>query len=131
MDPNLPKIAKDAAAGNSGIMMYKFASRTKFVAYAPIKFYASNLPQPAGFGWIGMGLEVEKYNEAALKVSKNIEKETKAWSATVISILIVSMVILFLIMWLLVRGINRSLRAEIPENSDQPLSFDDDDDDDK
>ena len=131
MDPNLPKIAQDATAGKSGIMMYKFAGRTKFVAYAPIKFYSANLPAPAGFGWIGMGLEVEKYNEAAIKVSKNIDKEAKAWSATVISILIVSMVILFLIMWLLIRGVNRSLRAEIPENSDQPISFDDDDDDDK
>ena len=130
MDPNLPKIAKDAASGKSGIMMYKFADHTKFVAYAPIKFYTSNLTKPDGFGWIGMGLDVERYNEAVIKVSKNIDKEAKAWTATIIFILIVSMIILFLIMWLLVRGIYRSLMAVVPEGSEYPLSFDDDDEED-
>ena len=111
--------------------MYKFGGYNKFVAYAPIKFYASNLSAPTGFGWIGLGLEVEKYNEAAQKVSQNIEKEAKAWTATVILILIVSMIILFLMMLLLVRGITRSLQSKVPEGSEGQLSFDDDDDDDK
>ena len=112
--------------------MYKFGGKTKFVAYAPIKFYASNLPEPTGFGWIGLGLEVEKYNEAALKVSQNIEKESKAWTATVILVLIVAMVILFFIMLILVRGISRSLRSEIPQGSEGDLAvFNEDDDDDK
>ncbi len=132
MDPNLPVIAKEAAAGKAGIVTYKFGGNTKLVAYAPIKFYASNLPQPAGFGWIGMGLDVEKYNEAAIKVSKNIEKEAKAWTATVILILIASMIILFLIMLLLARGISRSIQADVPAGSEgQVPSFDDDDEDDK
>ncbi len=131
MDPNLPAIAKEAANGKAGILTYKFGGLTKLVAYAPIKFYTSNLPPPAGFGWIGMGLEIEKYNEAAIKVSKNIEKESKGWTATVIFILIVSMLILFFIMLLLVRGITRSLQAEIPEGSEGLSSFDDDDDDDE
>ena len=131
MDPNLPVIAKESASGKAGILTYKFRGLTKFVAYAPIKFYASNLPQPAGFGWIGMGLEVEKYNEAAVKVSKNIEKEAKAWTATLILILIVSMIILFLMMLLLARGITRSIQAEVPAGSEGLLSFNDDDDDDK
>jgi hypothetical protein len=128
LDPNIFKITKEAAQGKSGVLMYKFGGINKFVAYAPIKFYASNLPQPTGFGWIGLGLEVDKYNEAALKVSKNIEKESKAWTATIIFILIASMIILFFIMLLLVRGISRSLQTEIPRGS-EGLSFDDDDDD--
>jgi hypothetical protein len=131
LDPNIFNIAKEAATGKSGILMYKFSGITKFVAYAPIKFYASNLPEPAGFGWIGLGLDVEKYNHEAMKVSKEIEKEAKAWTATVIFILIASMIILFFIMLLLVRGISRSLKAEIPEGSEGVGSFDDDDDDDK
>jgi hypothetical protein len=131
MDSNLPAIAKEATSGKAGILTYKFGGHTKFVAYAPIKFYASNIPQPAGFGWVGMGLDVDKYNEAAQKISKNIEKETKAWTATIIFILIASMILLFLIMWLLVRGINRSIQAEVPAGSEGELSFDDDDDDDK
>jgi hypothetical protein len=130
MDPNLFTIAKEAVQGKSGVLMYKFGGYNKFVAYAPIKFYASNLPAPTGFGWIGLGLEVEKYNEASLKISQNIEKESKAWTATIIFILIASMIILFFIMLLLVRGVSRSLEAEIPKGSEGLSSFDDDDDDD-
>jgi len=130
MDPSIFKIAKEAAAGKSGILMYKFGGLTKFVAYAPVKFSASNLPEPAGFGWVGLGLDVEKYNHEALKVSKEIEKEAKAWTATVIFILIASMIILFFIMLLLVRGITRSLQAEIPAGSEGE-SFNDEDEDDK
>ncbi len=130
IDPNLPVIAKDAAAGNAGTKSYKFGGHTVFMAYAPIKFYATSYPPPAGFGWVGMRIDVEKYNEAAIKASKNIDKEAKAWTATIIFILIASMIILFFIMWLLVRGINRSLQAQIPEGSQSP-TFDDDDDDDK
>jgi len=131
LDPNIFNIAKEAAQGKSGILMYKYGGVNKFVAYALIKFYASNLPAPTGFGWIGLGLEVEKYNEEAMKLAKNIEKESKAWTATVIFILIASMILLFFIMLLLVRGISRSLRAEIPEGSEGPASYDDEDDDDK
>jgi hypothetical protein len=127
LDPNIFKITKEAAQGKSGVLMYKYGGINKFVAYAPIKFYASNLPEPTGFGWIGLGLEVEKYNEAAMKVSQKIEKESKAWTATIIFILIASMIILFFIMLLLVRGISRSLQSEVPKGSEG--DFDDDDDD--
>lgn len=131
MDPNMQEIAKSAAAGKSGIITYKFAGNTKFVAYAPIKFYTANLPQPSGFGWIGLGVEVEKYNETATKVSQNIEKEAKAWTATVILIIIISMVILFFIMVLLIRGIGRSIQSEVPEGSEGEYAALNDDDDDK
>jgi len=128
MDPNLPVIAKEAAAGKSGLLNYKFGGHTKFVAYAPIKFYTRNLPAPAGFGWVGMGIDVDRYSETAIKMAQTIDKEAKAWTATIIFILVASMIILFLIMWLLMRGINRSIAAEVPEGSEQPLAFDDDDD---
>lgn len=131
MDPNLPAIAKEAANGKAGIITYKFGGLTKLVSYAPIKFYAANLPAPAGFGWIGMGVEIEKYHEAAIKASENIEKEAKGWTATVIFILILSMILLFCIMLLLVRGVTRSLQAEIPEGSEGISSGKDDDDDDE
>lgn len=129
LDHNIFNISKEATAGKTGILMYKYGGLTKFVAYAPIKFSASNLPEPAGFGWIGLGLDVEKYNHEAMKVAKEIEKEAKAWTATVIFILIASMIILFFIMLLLVRGITRSLQAEVPKGSEGPLNFDDDEDD--
>jgi hypothetical protein len=50
MDRGLKEIAKEAAAGKSGIMTYKFKGQTKFVAYAPMKFYSKNYPKPGGFG---------------------------------------------------------------------------------
>ncbi|PKN10649.1 MAG: hypothetical protein CVU72_00480 [Deltaproteobacteria bacterium HGW-Deltaproteobacteria-7] len=128
LDPNILKVTKEAELGKTGILTYKYGGVTKFVAYAPIKFYASNLPEPAGFGWIGLGLEVEKYNEAATKVAQNIEKESKAWTATVILVLIASMIILFFIMLILVRGITRSLNAEVPKGSEGEVIDDDDDD---
>lgn len=133
MDPNLFALAKEAVAGKSGVKAYKFHGVNKFVSYAPIQFYASNIPAPAGFGAVVLGVEIEKYNEAIKKVSENIEKESKAWTATIIVILGLAMIILFFIMFLLVRGIGRSLQAEIPEGSEGDVlsSFDDDDDDDK
>ncbi len=131
MDPNLPEVAKDAAAGKSGIKMYKFAAHTKFVAYAPIRFFTKDVPEPGGFGWIGMGVDVDKFNELAVKTSKNIDKEAKAWTTTIILILTISVIILFLILALLARGITRSIDAEIPEGSEGESHFNDDEDEDK
>jgi hypothetical protein len=131
MDPKLPEVAQDAATGKSGIKMYKFGGRTKFVAYAPIKFYTKDTPEPGGFGWIGMGVDVEKFNELAISTTKSIDKEAKAWTTTIILILTVSVVILFLILALLARGITRSIEAEIPEGSEGEGHFNDEDDEDE
>jgi hypothetical protein len=130
MDPNLPEVAKDAATGKSGIKMYKFAGHTKFVAYAPIRFFTKDTPEPGGFGWIGMGVDVEKFNELAISTTKNIDKEAKAWTTTIILILTISVIILFLILALLARGITRSIEAEVPKGSEGEGYFNEDEDDD-
>jgi hypothetical protein len=131
MDPNLPEVAKDAAAGKSGIKMYKFAGHTKFVAYAPIRFFTKDTPEPGGFGWIGMGVDVEKFNELAISTTKNIDKEAKAWTTTIILILTISVIILFLILALLARGITRSIEAEVPKGSEGEGYFNEDEDEDE
>ncbi len=131
VDPNLPEIAKEAAAGKSGIKTYKFAGHTKFVAYAPIKFSTQDFPAPGGFGWIGMGVDVEKFNEYAIKATQNIDKEAKAWTTTIILILVISIVILFLIAAILARGISRSIERGVPAGSEGEGPFYDDEDDDK
>ncbi len=131
MDPNLPEIARDAAAGNTGMKMYKFGGHTKFVAYAPVKFFSKEYPEPAGFGWVGMGLDVEKYNELAIKTSQKIDKEAKSWTTTIIVILILSVILLFLILALLARGITRSIEAEVPTEAQEAAKLYDDDEDDK
>ncbi len=131
VDPNMPLIAKDAAAGKSGIKTYKFGGHTKLVAYAPIKFYTQNSPAPAGFGWCGMGVDVEKFSEVAAKATQNIDKEAKAWSTTIILILVISIVILFGIAALLSKGISRSIAAEVPPDAQGEGPFYDDEEDDK
>jgi hypothetical protein len=123
MDPNLPEVAKEAAQGKSGLKMYKFGERTKFVAFAPIKFYSADFPKPAGFGWVGLGVDVNKFNESATQTIQKVEKETKAWTTTIILILIVSMILLFLIASILARGISRSIQAEVPPES-QGIKYD-------
>ncbi len=127
MDPNLPEIAKDAMAGNAGVKTYKFGGHLKLVAYAPVKFYSREYPQPGGFGWVGMGVDVQKYNELALKTSRNIEKEAKSWSTTIIVILVISIILLFLIMALLARGISRSIESEVPQEAEEAAKHYDDD----
>ena len=126
MDAALPEVAKDAAAGQAGTKKYTFGGHTKFVAYAPIPFYTVTYPEPAGFGWVGMGLDVDKFNEAALATAQKIEKEAHAWMRTIILILIIAVFILFLISALLSKGITRSIEAEVPEGA-EPHYYDDED----
>ena len=133
MDPQLAEIAKSAGAGKSGIKTYTFAGRTKFVAYAPIKYFSKSYPQPAGFGWIGMGVDIEKFNEMAAATSQKIEKEVKSWTTTIIIIIIASMILLFGIAALLARGVARSIATEVPEGSQTTgeLYKEEEDEDDK
>jgi flagellar biosynthesis/type III secretory pathway M-ring protein FliF/YscJ len=96
-----------------------------------VKFFSKEYPQPAGFGWVGMGLDVEKYNELAIRTSQKIEKEAKSWTTTIIVILILSVILLFLILAVLARGITRSLEAEVPAEAQEAAKLYDDDEDDK
>jgi len=132
LDPNLPEIHKDASSGKAGMKIYKFGGHTKFVAYAPIKFFGPEFPPPGGYGWIGMGVDVEKFSELAIKTSQNIDKEAKAWTTTIILILIISIVLLFLIAAILARGIARSIAAEVPPGAEGEGPFyDDEEEEDK
>ncbi len=120
---------KAAAKGKSGIQKYAFAGHNKIAAYAPIPFFSKSYPEPAGFGWIALGVDVEKFNKLATEESQKIEKEAKAWTATIILILIAAVVLLFLISAMLARGISRSIAAEVPEESLHPEHYDDDEED--
>lgn len=126
MDPKLPAITADAAAGKTGLMSYTFAGHTKFVAYAPVKYFSRNYPKPAGFGWIGMGVDVEKFNEMVVAASKKIDQEVKSWTTAIVVIIIASMILLFGIAALLAKGISRSIEKEVPEGA-VPLEHYDED----
>ena len=125
MDPALPEIARDAAKGNAGSKVYKFEGHTKFVAYASIPYFNKSYPAPAGFGWIGMGVDVEKFNETALQTSQKIEKEASAWVSTIIVIIVIAIILLFLIAAIISRGVSRSIEAEIPPEAGKPHFYDD------
>lgn len=127
IDPALPEVARDAAAGKSGIKTYKFEDHTKIVAYAPVPFYSVDYPKPAGFGWVGMAVDVEKFNEQAKLESGKIEKEAQVWLTTIILIIFGAMVILFSIAVILSRGINRSIASEVPPEALNPPKYDDED----
>lgn len=131
MDPTLQSIAREAADGRAGMKEYQFAGRKEFVAYAPIKFYSTDYPKPAGFGWVGMNVDVVKFSAYASATAKKIQSEAKSWITTIMTIIIISVILLFLIMAILVRGITRSIEAEIPLEAQEASKFYDDEDDDK
>lgn len=127
IDPSLAEVAKEAASGKAGMKTYTFEDRTKMVTYAPIPFYSEGYPRPGGFGWVGMAIDVEKFNEQAKATSEKIEKEGQIWLATIIVILFGAMIILFSIAAILARGINRSIASEVPPEARKPEGFDDED----
>ncbi|HHO75674.1 MAG TPA: hypothetical protein ENN05_04515 [Deltaproteobacteria bacterium] len=127
VDPALPEVATEAIRGKSGIKSYSFDGHTKMLAYAPIPFYSPNHPAPGGFGWVGMGVDVEKYNEQAMITSERIDREAQIWLATIIIIIVLALVILFAIAAILSRGINRSIKSEVPPEALRPPQYDEDD----
>ncbi|HDP25514.1 MAG TPA: hypothetical protein ENN34_08725 [Deltaproteobacteria bacterium] len=127
LDPVLPEVAHDASSGKSGIKTYTFEGHTKFLAFAPVPFNSQDFQSPGGFGWVGLGVDVDKYNELARLSSEKIERETQAWLSTIILIIIFAMVLLFGIAAILARGINRSLKAEVPPEAMRPHRYDDED----
>jgi hypothetical protein len=120
MDAGLAEVAKEAAAGKAGLKNYKFAGREKFVAYAPIKYFSKAYPEPAGFGWVGMGVDIGKFQEMAAATAEKINKEVKGWTSTIVIIIVASVILLFGISALLARGIGRSLEAEVPAGAEAP-----------
>lgn len=121
IDPALPEVAREAVAGKSGIKTYKFEDHTKIVAYAPVPFYTADYPKPAGFGWVGMAVDVEKFLEQAKLESGKIEKEAQVWLTTIILIIFGAMVILFSIAVILSRASTApSHRRFRPRRSTRP-----------
>ena len=117
MDAELPEIARAASEGQSGIKLYTFGGHTKFVAYAPIEFQAVNYPPPGGFGWIGMGVDVDKLSAFMTSTFASVQKEVETWTKTVIIILILSVILLLLISALLAKGMSRQYKVIAKERA--------------
>jgi PAS domain S-box-containing protein len=117
MDSGMPEIARRASEGKSGVMTYKFGGHTKFVAYAPIKFYGEGYPEPSGFGWVGMGVDVDKLSSLMTTTFQDVRREVESWIETVIIILVASVILLLLISALLARGISRQYKVIAKERA--------------
>jgi len=120
------EIQKEAAAGKSGFKTYEQGGNSFVVAYAPVPFYTQEFPKPAGFGWVGMTVDIKKFQEQAKIASEKIEKEGQVWLSTIVLILALAMIILFAIAAILARGINRSLETELPPDALKDLDKEDD-----
>lgn len=130
LDPVLTEIAQEALAGKAGIKSYTDQGAPRLAVYAPVPFYTKTLPKPAGFGWVGMAVDIAQANAQAQAASEKIEKEGQVWLSTIILILVFAMVILFAIAAILARGINRSIESEVPPEAIRPSKapgYDDED----
>jgi hypothetical protein len=126
LDPAMVEVQKEAATGKSGIKTYELGEDSFVAAYAPVPFYTQEYPKPAGFGWVGMTVDIKKFQEQAKIASEKIEKEGQIWLSTIVLILALAMIILFAIAAILARGINRSLATELPPDALKDLDKEDD-----
>lgn len=126
LDPAMGEVQKEAAAGKSGFKTYELGGNSYVAAYAPVPFYTQEFPKPAGFGWVGMTVDIKKFQEQAKIASDKIEKEGQVWLSTIVLILALAMIILFAIAAILARGINRSLETELPPDALKDLDKEDD-----
>jgi signal transduction histidine kinase len=73
VDENLASIPGRAARGEAGSIQYFWSGHDKFVAYAPIPYYGGSYAPPAGFGWVGIGADVQTFHQAATLVGDAVQ----------------------------------------------------------
>jgi HAMP domain-containing protein len=62
-----------AINGESGSVIYPWAGLTKWVAYAPIPYHTGEFyNDKLGFGWVGVGAQIDKFQEPATQTEKKI-----------------------------------------------------------
>lgn len=109
-DENLPKIHALASEGKSGSFTYALGDSRLFVAYANIPYYGNGFSKPKGLGWIGMQVDIDKYHRLSQEKVKDIQQRVARWQKSSITVVIVSLILLFLIALILSRGIYRQIR---------------------
>jgi HAMP domain-containing protein len=105
LDENLASIPALAAQGESGSLMYVWDNKEKIVAYAPVPYYGGNYAEPAGFGWVGIGANLDTFYEAATLVKQEIEGEVRNLAILTVAILLFGGAILVPVTGFLARGI--------------------------
>lgn len=109
-DENLPKIHAAASEGKSGSFSYNLGDSRFFVAYAHVPYYGNGFSKPNGLGWIGMLVDIDKYHRLSQEKVKDIQQRVARWQKSSITVVIVSLILLFMIALILSRGIYRQIR---------------------
>lgn len=128
MDENLPRMDALASEGKSGSLTYIRDNARIFAVYAAIPYFSGGFVKPAGFGWIGMVVDVDKYHHLSQEKVADIQEKVARWQRSSIVVVIVSLVLLFLIALILSRGIYRQILSaqkdpgapgDYPEDEDE------------
>jgi hypothetical protein len=110
IDENLASIHSIAATGKSGSIQYVWQDKEKFVAYAPIPYYGGGYEEPAGFGWLGIGAEVQAFHLAANQVGEAIQAKVQSLMYFVLGVLVLGSVAAFPVAAILARGLSSPIQ---------------------
>lgn len=114
-DENLSKINAMVYESKNGSLTYNLEDTRYFVAYAQIPYYGDGFTKPKGMGWIGMLVDIDKYHQLSQDKVKDIQQKVARWQKSSITVVIVSLILLFMIALILSRGIYRQIRKATNE----------------
>ncbi len=89
-DEKLASIPAKAATGEAGSIQYTWQGHEKFAAYAPIPYYGGSYSPPAGFGWVGIGADVNTFHQAAMLVGDAILLKTRTLGYITLATMIIT-----------------------------------------
>ncbi len=120
-DQNLAQIHSLALTGKTGSETYNLGDQRLFVAYAPIPYYGGSIARPQGFGWIGMVVDIDQYHNLSQAKVEEIQLKIERWQKSSITVVIVSLILIFAIALILARGVYRQVSAPPPPPRDDLL----------
>lgn len=109
-DANLASIPALAATGQSGSIQYNWQGHDKFAAYAPIPYYGGPYDPPAGFGWVGIGADVNSFHQAATLVGETIQARVQALAVITLAALLVTGLVVLVVAGVLARQISNPIQ---------------------
>jgi HAMP domain-containing protein len=104
-DPNLPLINEQAQMGQAGSVTYYWAGHDKFVAYAPIPYHSGRYSGLGGFGWVGLGAEVDTFHQMATLVGAAIQDKVHTLTMAALVVIVLTGLAVLAISGLLARQI--------------------------
>jgi serine phosphatase RsbU (regulator of sigma subunit) len=114
IDANFPQICalnRQGEAGSVPIYYWRDAAhpegRARALAFATIPYYTGRYNSPAGFGWVGVTSDADKFHEPANLVGMRIEQERRELIRDTLLILVATVLAILVIAFLLARTIAR------------------------